>query len=214
MIELSDEDLSMLKPVLRAVEEVFHIEEDEDEEYGDSSEEGDFASKVEENLNALNLGLVPDKLLNVQKMGREWLDACVEEQDSEPGNKTGQDIYESAISMLGELTARTVEMFHKVAEFILLKDTKGSETSALIRAQCLRKLTDTVARETSTLATHFAGCLNTAVDDAEDPDSITPLITNIYLDSSTSTSYLHNSYKLLCPVLQFSSLNERRSDRN
>lgn len=47
----------------------------------------------------------------------------------------------------------------------------------------------------------YNDCLNTAADDSEDPDSINPMITNVFLESSNSTSYVRDAVKLLLPVL-------------
>ena len=44
-------------------------------------------------------------------------------------------------------------------------------------------------------------CLNTAADDSEDPDSINPMITDVFLEASNSTSYSRDAFKLLIPVL-------------
>lgn len=44
--------------------------------------------------------------------------------------------------------------------------------------------------------------LNTAADDSEDPDAINPIITDIFLETSNSSSYVQDGFKLLLPVLQ------------
>ena len=212
ILDLAAEDLNIMKPVLRALEEAFHFEDDnDDDDDDDGGSEDNFESTVAENISALNLNVHSDKLISTQKLGKDWLDACVQEQDTKPGSRTGQDIYEAAVGTMGELTARTVELFHKVAELVVYQGGKECQTSALVRARCIRRLTDAVSRKSASFATHFAGCLNTAADDAGDPSAVSSLITNIYLDSSTCSSYLCNSSKLLCPVLQLSSLNENRT---
>lgn len=54
----------------------------------------------------------------------------------------------------------------------------------------------------SYLSHSFTECLNTAADDSEDPDSINPLITDVFLEGSNSTSHITDAFRLLLPVLQ------------
>lgn len=212
IIDLTEDELNMVKPLLRAVEEVFHIDDENDADVEGAEE--DFKSDVLDNVKSLNLPLTADKIVNSQEKSREWIASCVKEQDESPGSKDGFEIYNTAVSSLAELTARTVESFHKFTELLLHQAERAMETSSLVRAQCVRKLTDAVLEEISVLATHFAGCLNTAADDSENPDSVSSLITTLYLDSSTSADYLRNSMKLLRPVLQLSSLNEQNPPKS
>ena len=211
IIDLTEDELNGVKPLLRAVEEVFHIDENDTD---DEVTEGlDFKSDVVENVKSLNLPLTADKIVTAQEKAREWIAACVQQQDDTPGSKDGVDIYTTAVSSMAELTARTVELFHKFTELLLHQSEQAVETSSLVRAQCVRKMTDAVLEEISVMATHFAGCLNTAADDSDNPDSVSSLITTLYLDSSTSADYLRNSLKLLRPVLQLSSLDEKNASK-
>ena len=209
IIDLAEEELAAVKPLLRAVEEVFHIDDNEADD--DMAEGEDFKTEISENVKSLNLSVTADKILTSQERARDWITACVKEQDNLPGSKEGMDIYTTAVSSMAELTARTVELFHKFTELLLHQAEQPAQTSSLVRAQCVRKMTDAVLEEISVLATHFAGCLNTAADDSDNPDSVSSLITSLYLDSSTSADYLRNSLKLLRPVLQLSSLDEKNA---
>ncbi|XP_044176915.1 protein FAM114A2-like [Acropora millepora] len=205
ILDLTEDELAAVKPLLRAVEEVFHIDDDTDE---DGTEGDDFKAELDENIKSLNLPFAADKLVATREKAREWIQSCVQEQDSSLGSREGLDIYSSAVSSLAELTARTVELFHKLTELLLHQGNQTVETSSLVRAQSARKMGDVVLEEISSLATQFAGCLNTAADDSPNPDFVSSLITTLYLDSSTSADYLRNSLKLLRPVMQLSSLNE------
>lgn len=205
ILDLTEDQLAAVKPLLRAVEEVFHIDDDADE---DGTEGDDFKAELDENIKSLNLPFAADKLVATREKAREWIQSCVQEQDSSLGSREGLDIYSSAVSSLAELTARTVELFHKLTELLLHQGNQTAETSSLVRAQSARKMGDVVLEEISALATQFAGCLNTAADDSPNPDFVSSLITTLYLDSSTSSDYLRNSLKLLRPVMQLSSLNE------
>lgn len=184
---------------------MFHIDDDV-EDGGTEGEE--FKAELDENIKSLNLPFAADKLVATREKAREWIQSCVQEQDSSLGIREGLDIYSSAVSSLAELTARTVELFHKLTELLLHQGNQTGETSSLVRAQSARKMGDVVLEEISALATQFAGCLNTAADDSPNPDFVSSLITTLYLDSSTSADYLRNSLKLLRPVMQLSSLNE------
>lgn len=205
ILDLTEDELAAVKPLLRAVEEVFHIDDDADD---DGTEGDDFKAELDENIKSLNLPFAADKLVATREKAREWIQSCVQEQDSSLGSREGLDIYSSAVSSLAELTARTVELFHKLTELLLHQGNQTVETSSLVRAQSARKMGDVVLEEISALATQFAGCLNTAADDSPNPDFVSSLITTLYLDSSTSSDYLRNSLKLLRPVMQLSSLNE------
>lgn len=205
ILDLTEDELAAVKPLLRAVEEVFHIDDDADD---DGTEGDDFKAELDENIKSLNLPFAADKLVATREKAREWIQSCVQEQDSSLGSREGLDIYSSAVSSLAELTARTVELFHKLTELLLHQGNQTAETSSLVRAQSARKMGDVVLEEISALATQFAGCLNTAADDSPNPDFVSSLITTLYLDSSTSSDYLRNSLKLLRPVMQLSSLNE------
>lgn len=205
ILDLTEDQLAAVKPLLRAVEEVFHIDDDADD---DGTEGDDFKAELDENIKSLNLPFAADKLVATREKAREWIQSCVQEQDSSLGSREGLDIYSSAVSSLAELTARTVELFHKLTELLLHQGNQTVETSSLVRAQSARKMGDVVLEEISSLATQFAGCLNTAADDSPNPDFVSSLITTLYLDSSTSSDYLRNSLKLLRPVMQLSSLNE------
>ena len=104
------------------------------------------------------------------------------------------------------MKAREREKKKKEEEWGQVKSRKEKE--GLVRAQSLRKLTETIHKELSCLSTGFAGCLNTAADDAENPETVSPLITSVYLESANSVSYVINAFKLLQPVLQVSSVDE------
>jgi len=59
-----------------------------------------------------------------------------------------------------------------------------------------------VTNEISIQSRLYNDCLNTAADDSEDPDSINPMITNIFLEASNSSSYVRDAFKLLLPVMK------------
>lgn len=195
-----------VKPLLRAIQDVVQIEDEEDE----NEEEQDFDSEITSSLAELHLSHVPNKTKSVHTRINEWIDLCLTEQTENPKCKDHVEIYTAAISALAELTACTVEQFHKIAEVMLLL-AEESDTSALVRAQSLKKLTLCVCREVSNLASKFAAALSTLSKESEDPEAVESLITTLYLESSDSSRYVQHAFKLLCPVLQQSSLSETNS---
>ncbi|EDO49592.1 predicted protein, partial [Nematostella vectensis] len=207
IIDLPEEQLNITKPVLRTLQDLLRANEDEED---DEAEEQDFSTEIQQSLESLHLTHIPDKITHVATSAKEWIKACVKDQDQTPGSRHAPDIYKCGISTLAELTARTVEQFHKIAEVILLLGEK--ETSAIVRAQGLKRMTGSVCTEVSVLATHFAGCLNTAADDSEDPEGVSTLITSLYLESSECARYVQHAFELLGPVLQLSSLGEKTEE--
>lgn len=207
-IDLSSEDLKSVKPLLRTIQEVVKFTEDEEE--NDDDEEQEFESEVSVCLKDLNLTHIPNKSSDVDKRAKEWIDTCINEQNDDPLSRDHVEIFTAGISALAELTATTIEQFHKIAEVLLLL-AENKDTSALVRAQSLKKLTMCVCREVSGLSSRFAGCLSTVSKESQDSEAIESLITNLYLESSDSSRYLQHALKLLCPVLQHSSLTENTS---
>lgn len=59
-----------------------------------------------------------------------------------------------------------------------------------------------VSNEISLESHKYNECLNTAADDSEYPDTINPMITDVFLEASNSTSYVRDAFKLLLPILQ------------
>ncbi|KAK3696723.1 hypothetical protein QZH41_013084, partial [Actinostola sp. cb2023] len=203
IIDLTKEELMTIKPLLRTIQEVVQIEDDGD----DDEDEQDFETEVSSSLAELHLSHVPNKTNSVHNRVKEWIDSCITEQSENPKCRDHVEIYTAGISALAEITACSVEQFHKVAEVMLLLADE-SDTSALVRAQSLKKLTLCVCREVSNLASKFAVALSTITKESEDPEAIESLITTLYLESSDSSRYVQHAFKLLCPVLQQSSLSE------
>lgn len=109
-----------------------------------------------------------------------------------------------AIRSLAELTARSIEMFHKLAEKILL--TGETQVTPLHeQARILAQVTIVLCKEISWLSKKFTSCL-TAIGTNEKGDVLNPLITGVFLEASNSASYIQDAFQLLLPVLEVSHI--------
>lgn len=206
LIDMFEEDIEQAKTKLRGIEMVFEKDDQSDDE-GEGKEGGEFAEEIGQCAMALNLGFVPDKLNQTEEAVSKWLDECVKDQENTPTSRTSEDIYSHVITSLANITAKSIEVFRKVAEMILLTEVSDETVTARDRAGHLGNLTKVVTNRISSLSTSYAGCLNTAVDDGDDNDNITPVITEVYLECSNSSSHVQDAFKLLLPILQVSALN-------
>ncbi|KAH8025390.1 hypothetical protein HPB51_007702 [Rhipicephalus microplus] len=123
------------------------------------------------------------------------------------GEKLKEEIYRRGIETLAEMTAKTMELYHKVAELLLVKSTP--DRTPMHYASQLTGLTAVLCTEVAILSAQCGRCLNTAADDSEDPDSVTPLITNIYLEASNSNTYIQDGFQLLVPILQLLAVQQK-----
>lgn len=112
-----------------------------------------------------------------------------------------QDIHAFAIRSLAELTACSIELFHKAAALVLHGGKQ--EVGALERSKALAQLTIILCQELSLLSKEFSTRL-TAAGMEEKPDVLNPIITAVFLEASNSASYIQDALQLLLPVLQLS----------
>lgn len=172
----------------------------------DDELEQDFEKLVTSHLSEIGLNLKGEKLKETDLGVREWLRDCVARQ--EKGEKVdAKEIYRRGIETLAEMTAKTMELYHKVAELLLVKTSP--DRTPMHYATQLTGLTAVLCTEVAILSAQCGRCLNTAADDSEDPDSVTPLITNIYLEASNSNTYIQDGFQLLVPILQLLAVQQR-----
>ncbi|MGH0130463.1 UNVERIFIED_CONTAM: hypothetical protein FKN15_035190 [Acipenser sinensis] len=146
LMSLEGEELETLKRDLIAIKEIF-LEKDfgkEDEDEDEKVSEGEeFVSILTELLFELHVAATPDKLSKARKRAHDWVnkvdllaveseekpkeeneelgsekheETCEAEEDH---SKSVEDIYMSSVESLAEVTARSIEQLHKVAELIL-----------------------------------------------------------------------------------------------
>ncbi|XP_026990757.2 protein NOXP20 isoform X2 [Tachysurus fulvidraco] len=119
-----------------------------------------------------------------------------------------ESVYQWSISSLAEVTARSIEQLHKVAELIL--HGQDVEKPASQQAKILSRLTCAMCKEVGCLARRFTDTL-VAVGSQRKAEELNPLVNSVTLEGSNSTTYIHNAFQLLLPVLQISHLQTNRA---
>ncbi|XP_075066212.1 protein FAM114A2 [Mixophyes fleayi] len=214
---VSGEELEELKLDLEALKEVFSLEEFDDEEEVEKGED-DFIQEVSALFQELHISVRPDKLTNAQKAAYGWMIKVEEEEKvtgeedkTEPQDENRQkksnveDIHEFAIRSLAELTACSMEVFHKTATLILHGDT---QMPAVSRGKTLSQMTIALCKELSHLSKQMTTLLTTT-GASEKSDILNPLITGVFLEASNSASYIQDAFQLLLPVLEISHIQNR-----
>ncbi|NXL85747.1 F1142 protein, partial [Alectura lathami] len=220
---LSGEELDTVKEEMEQIKEAFSLaeffEEEEEEKKGDE----EFTKEVTELFSELRISTKPDKLIMVRTSAHEWIarfhsslpkeeKESEENQETEPGDSdhdaeiSVEDIHTFAIRSLAELTAYSIEMFHKTAALFLRGQKQ--EVTATDRAKSLSQVTIVLCKELSTFSKEFTTCLTTA-GVKEKADVLNPLITGVFLEASNSASYIQDAFQLLLPVLQISLIEAR-----
>ncbi|KAG7458704.1 hypothetical protein MATL_G00223430 [Megalops atlanticus] len=132
-----------------------------------------------------------------------------EEKKTENGSPTSvEGVYLSSVGSLAEVTARSIEQLHKVAELIL--HGQDLEKAAQDQARILVKLTTAMCKEVGCLAKKFSDTLLT-VGSQRKAEELNPLVDSILLEGSNSTTYIQNAFQLLLPVLQISHIQTSRT---
>lgn len=137
-----------------------------------------------------------------------------EEGDNEESNtkdvKTDavEKVYLSSVGSLAEVTARSIEQLHKLAELIL--HGQELEKPACQQASILVRLTSAMCKEVRCLARKFSDTL-LAVGSHRKAEEVNPLVDSVRLEGSNSTTYIHNAFQLLLPVLQISHIQTCRT---
>ncbi|XP_051487039.1 protein FAM114A2 isoform X2 [Apus apus] len=201
----SGDELDTLKEEMEQLKEAFSLpeffEEEEEEKKGDE----EFTKEVTELFSELRISSKPDKLIMVRTSAHEWIaqfnSSLPKEEEESEGNKeveprhldhhakkSVEDIHAFAIRSLAELTACSIEVFHKTAALFL--HGQRQEVTATDRAKSLSQMTIVLCKELSTFSKEFSMCLTTA-------------------GASNSASYVQDAFQLLLPVLQISLIEAR-----
>lgn len=187
------------------LEEIKDICEDLPSSDDTSGEEfQDFFAQVSELMKELDLPLnLAGKLEQVHSGAFETIHNFREKDDLTDA-QLAKEVYGQAICCLADFTAKSVEHFHKLGELILVRPEIENRIT-----HCTMKLADltcVLSGEMGCLAAGFCTCLNSIADVSEDHDSVTRLITSVYLEASNSTTYIQDAFQLLIPVLQLAAL--------
>ncbi|XP_029363662.1 protein NOXP20 isoform X2 [Echeneis naucrates] len=116
--------------------------------------------------------------------------------------------YLSSVGSLAEVTARSIEQLHKVAELIL--HGQDLEKPARDQANILSRLTCAMCKEVECLAKRFSDTL-LLVGGQRKAEELNPLVNSVMLEGSNSTNYIQNAFQLLLPVLQISYIQSQQS---
>uniref|UniRef100_A0A8C3AYF8 Family with sequence similarity 114 member A1 n=1 Tax=Cyclopterus lumpus TaxID=8103 RepID=A0A8C3AYF8_CYCLU len=193
----------------------------------------EFVSVLTELLFELHVAATPDKLNKARRRAHDWVSEVeqpvtmetvdMEKQDqpagdASPGEKEKEEmekkdgaeqqggegkVYLSSVGSLAEVTARSIEQLHKVAELIL--HGQDLEKPARDQAHILTRLTCAMCKEVECLAKKFSDTL-LLVGDQRKAEELNPLVDNVQLEGSNSTNYIENALQLLLPVLQISHI--------
>ncbi|XP_078787014.1 protein FAM114A2 isoform X2 [Oryzias latipes] len=205
---LSGDELLQLREELEAIKDSFSMVEFDEEEVDERKDEdgGEFEKELTEALGGLEISAAAGKLSTACK------EACssirdmstpAEEEEEEDGSgmkkaHSVEDVHAAAIRSLAELTARSIELFHKLAEMILFSNGSAD-------ASVLSQLTVVLCKEVSLLSKKFTSCL-TAAGSQDKGDVLNPLITGVFLEASNSASYIQDAFQLLMPILEISHI--------
>lgn len=206
---LSGEELVDLKTELEQIKEAFSLVEFDDEDVEEKKDEdgSEFEKELSEALEGLSISTTADKLTKACRSTCSQITAIDKPETQEEGEDVKvlsvEEVHAAAIRSLAELTARSIELFHKLAEMILFSN--GSTTP-----QVLSQLTVILCKEISLLSKKFTSCL-TKTGSNEKGDVLNPLITAVFLEASNSASYVQDAFQLLMPILEISHI-ERRAD--
>ncbi|XP_069754568.1 protein FAM114A2-like isoform X2 [Narcine bancroftii] len=218
-------DVEKLKEELESIKGAFSLvefDDDEEEEENQGDDGSVFMKEMSELLSELHLAVTSDKLGRARKNANDCIievnslslvqtEMVSEGQEKKEQNEKSdglhkisvENIHTSAVRSLAELTARSIEQFHKVAELIL--HSQSQDVRALDRAKTLSKLTVVLCKEMANLSKQFTTCL-TMIGAKEKADVLNPLITGVFLEASNSATYIQDAFQLLLPVLQISQI--------
>ncbi|KAK5926642.1 hypothetical protein CgunFtcFv8_022195 [Champsocephalus gunnari] len=134
-----------------------------------------------------------------------------EKKEKENDPRCVEAVYLSSVSSLAEVTARSIEQLHKVAELIL--HGQDLEKPARDQAHILTRLTCAMCKEVECLAKKFSDTL-LLVGGQRKAEELNPLVNDVLLEGSNSTNYIENALQLLLPVLQISHIQSQQCRSN
>ncbi|CAK1542529.1 unnamed protein product [Leptosia nina] len=167
-------------------------DDDDDEEHGDSSKEDVFHERLQRATRDIGLKLQFQPLIKQYTDILQWLDA------TEVVNEKA--IYKRAVSGLAQATALCVELYHKTAEMLLVKNRRSTADEA----DALTQLTVVLSKHVSEMATLFTEKLSK--QPSEDKELINNYITNVFLEAGNSSKYVENAFQLTLPIIQIGAV--------
>ncbi|KAK2817004.1 hypothetical protein Q5P01_025195 [Channa striata] len=138
-----------------------------------------------------------------EEQAKEMKGAEEEKKEKEDDPRSVEAVYLSSVGSLAEVTARSIEQLHKVAELIL--HGQELEKPARDQATILTRLTRAMCKEVECLAKKFSDVLP-LVGGQRKAEELNPLVDSVLLEGSNSTNYIQNAFQLLLPILQISHI--------
>ncbi|VVC39877.1 Protein of unknown function DUF719 [Cinara cedri] len=184
LLSYSGTQLTDIQDTLVQIKELCDLDFDDDEKLMDSEE---FKNSLITCISHISVDVKTEKILRVSNFIDEKLNAQFNNEDS---------IHDEAISALAELTAAAMELFYKLGEMLMI-DTQCQQI--IIKAENLSLLNEAICCRIRFIANKYA-CLSTKFD----ADGTSNNISDIYLESSNSSSYIQDAGQLLIPILQLS----------
>ncbi|XP_077379415.1 protein NOXP20 [Festucalex cinctus] len=198
----------------------------------------EFMSVLTDLLFELHIAATPDKLNKARISAHDWVskverpvatETVGTETREQPGGEKGEEeeeeeeakmkqedglksveaVYMSSVGSLAEVTARSIEQLHKVAELVLHGQEQEQEKPARDQAHVLTRLTCAMCKEVECLAKKFSDTL-LLVGCQRKAEELSPLVDSVLLEGSNSTNYIQNAFQLLLPVLQISHIESQR----
>ncbi|XP_059407939.1 protein NOXP20-like [Carassius carassius] len=147
-----------------------------------------------------------------EQKDKEKIEKGEEGENEESNAKDGyseavEKVYMSSVGSLAEVTARSIEQLHKVAELIL--HGQELERPACQQASILVRLTSAMCKEVKCLAQKFTDTLMAV--GSQRKAEVTLLVDRVMLEGCNSITYVHNAFQLLLPVLQVSHIQTFRT---
>lgn len=204
---VSGDELVDLKTELEEIKEAFSLVEFDDEDVEEKKDEdgSEFEKELSDALEGLQISATTDKLTKACRSTCSQIAAInkpeTQEECEDSKVMSVEEVHAAAIRSLAELTARSIELFHKLAEMILFSN--GDTTP-----QVLSQLTIILCKELSLLSKKFTSCLTTTGSN-EKGEVLNPLITAVFLEASNSASYIQDAFQLLMPILEISHIERR-----
>uniref|UniRef100_A0A8C5IA30 Family with sequence similarity 114 member A1 n=1 Tax=Gouania willdenowi TaxID=441366 RepID=A0A8C5IA30_GOUWI len=226
---LEEEEQEEAKKELIFIKNIF-LKQEENE----GGELTEFVSVLTELLFELHVAATPDKLNKARLRAHDWVsqieaqpvstetteekDAGEEQENKVEEVKGGEEdfrsieaTYLSSIESLAEVTARSIEQLHKVAELIL--HGQDLEKPARDQAQILTRLMCAMCKEVDCLTNKFSNTL-LLVGGERKAEEVNPRVDSVILEGSNSTNYIQNAFLLLLPILQISHIQSQHCQRS
>ncbi|CAH2230577.1 protein FAM114A2 [Pararge aegeria] len=186
-----------IKETLQQVAELCEMPDEEDEEEDEISEGTSRPDALHERLQRAtrDIGLK----LQFQPLIKQFTETLAWLETSDV-TITEKAVYKKAVSDLAQTTALSVELYHKTAEMLLVKNRRSTADEA----DALTQLTVVLTKHISDLATQFTEKLTNHA--SEDKEQINNYITNVFLEAGNSSKYIENAFHLALPIVQIGAV--------